>query len=170
MNFKHIAPAVALAVASLSAQAVATSWAAHDPIEVGAGFAQGASASLLDTFSFTLSGPVAITYTTVTNDFGLLDLTGSVLNLYSGLVGFGSLVASQSFDAVQTQGMANLLSAGAYYYEVQSTVAPNAFAGSYTLTSTVSAVPEPESLALMLGGLLAIGVMRSRRQSDGFRR
>lgn len=166
MNFKHIAPAIALAVASLSAHAVATNWATHDAVEVGAGFAVGPSASLLDTFSFTLTGPVAITYTTVTNDFGFLDLTGSVLNLYSGTVGFGTIVASQSFDAVQTQGMSNLLSAGAYYYEIKSSVAPNAFAGSYTLTSTVSPVPEPETLALMLGGLLAVGMMRARRSNQ----
>lgn len=166
MNFKHIAPAMALAVATLSAQAANTDWAAHDPVEVGAGFATGGGSSLLDTFSFSLSGPVAITYTTVTNDFGFLDLTGSVLTLYSGMVGSGTFVASQGFDAAQTQGMISVLNPGAYYYEVASTVAPNAFAGSYTLTSTVSPVPEPETLALMMAGLLSIGMMLSRRSGQ----
>lgn len=165
MKFKTLLPALALSVSAFSAQAVAVNWAAHDPVEVGAGFATGSFASLLDTFSFTLAAPSTVTYTTVTNDFGFLDLTGSVLNLYSGMVGSGTLVATQSFDTVQTQG-ASVLGAGAYYYEVKSTVAPNAFAGSYTLTSTVSAVPEPQSLALMLGGLLALAMLASRRSGQ----
>ena len=166
MKFMHIAPAIALAVSTLSAQAVATDWAAHDVAEVGVGLAVGPGASLLDTFSFTLSGPVTITYTTVTNDFGLLDLAGSTLSLYSGLVGSGTFVASQSFDMAQVQGMSNLLTPGAYYYEVSSSVAPNAFAGSYTLTSTVSPIPEPETLALMVAGLLSMGMLMSRRRGE----
>ncbi len=166
MKFARIAVAAALSVAALSASAVANDWAAHDPVEFGLGFGVGGGTPLLDTFSFTLGTAATLQVTAVTNDFlPTLDLIGSAISLYAGTVGSGTWMGSLPFDSVQQQTSTGLLSAGAYYYEVTSTVGRNAFAGSYTVTSQATVVPEPETYMMMIAGLAAIGFVATRRRN-----
>jgi hypothetical protein len=58
-----------------------------------------------------------------------------------------------------------VLSTGSYFYKVEGNVAQGAFAGLYTITSTLAPVPEPETYAMLLAGLGAVGFMARRRKS-----
>jgi hypothetical protein len=166
MKLNQITVALALGVSALAASASTTNWGPHDPTEFGFGFGSVfASTSVVDTFSFTLTAPASLVFTAVTNDFPPgLDLTGSTLTLYAGPVGFGTFVAGLAFDSTQVQSFSGAVAAGNYYFEVLSSVAPNATAGSYTFTSEVSPVPEPEVYALMVAGLLGVGLLALRRR------
>jgi hypothetical protein len=55
------------------------------------------------------------------------------------------------------------LAAGSYFYGVSGT---GTAVGSYTLTSTVVAVPEPETYALLAAGLGIVGFVASRRRRN----
>ncbi len=57
------------------------------------------------------------------------------------------------------------MAAGNYYYEVTAQVVSTALAGSYLLSSTLAQpVPEPETYALMLAGLMGVGFVASSRR------
>ncbi|AVR95992.1 FxDxF family PEP-CTERM protein [Pseudoduganella armeniaca] len=96
------------------------------------------------------------------------DNTGLVITGFNLRTGAGALVFAGSvnplFDAAdQAWEFAGdrALTSGSYYLEVTGyTTAADA---SYSGTLAINAVPEPTSLALMLGGLAVLGVAMRRR-------
>lgn len=89
----------------------------------------------------------------------------------NGAVGGGDNVKISSdypFDGTSgntTNSVA--LSTGTYFYNV-SGAATGAFGGLYNLTSTIvpiSPVPEPETYAMRLDGLGAVGLLARRRKN-----
>lgn len=163
MKLKSLVLAAALAVAGSHATAQ-TDWGAHDTFEFGYGSAIGANSAISDLFTFTLAAPSVLLTTAVSNDAGWLNLVDGLISLYTGS---GAFLSSFSFDNSPVESTPIELSGGSYYYLVTATVASTAVAGSYTLTSQISPVPEPETYALFLAGLGAVGFMVSRRRNGG---
>lgn len=163
MKLKSTVLAAALAVAGAQAFAQ-TAWGDHAAFEFGSGFAVGGGTLLSDSFTFTLTAPSVLLTTAVSNDAGWLDLVDGLISLYSAS---GTLLSSFSFDSVPTASAPIELSGGDYYYVVSAQVSALALAGSYTFTSQISPVPEPETYALFLAGLGAVGFMVSRRRNGG---
>lgn len=156
---KKSAIAAAIGLAAVQAHAVSVSVSTfggeHDEIEVATAAVKG---SFADVYSFTLSTASDLVaglfntsvgaQTVPTATFGLFSV-GSVAPLYSG-----------SFAS----GISATLAAGDYFYLV--TGASGSKGGAYALTSTVTPVPEPETYALFLAGLGAIGFLTARRRSN----
>ena len=153
-----------LLAASAAASATTTDWGAHDPAEIGTGFAVGANASIDDTFMFSLTTPASVVAVSVANDGagGVFDLTGGTVMLYQ--VGNSTPIDTFAFDSTAFSHNFGALNAGNYYYEVMAKVAPTAQAGSYLLSSTLAPVPEPESYALLMAGLSAMAFIARRRR------
>lgn len=155
--FKQSAVLAAVVLACAQANAASTIVAntfadgVQSDLEVGSAIVTG---SFFDTYSFTLSTASTVT-SFFTNTLPTTALTGSY-SLFgtSGLVTTGSLTAS----------FTETLAAGDYAFFV--TGSSGAKKGAYTLTAAVAAVPEPETYALFLAGLGAIGFLAARRRSN----
>jgi len=156
MNFKSLAVASAIAALSAtSAQAVTlvdTFGGAHDSFEVAV--EAGVAAPFFETYAFTLS-----TLSNVQATFASSNILGAV-SLYKADL---TPLDSWAVGGAQFSGSDSwTLAAGSYFYGVSGT----GFAGAYTLTSTVAAVPEPETYAMLAAGLGIIGFVASRRRRN----
>lgn len=158
--------AVLLAALALPAFAASTDWGAHDAVEVGNGFA--APGSFSDFFSFTLGGTTSLSAVAVANNnTNALHIVQGTVSLYEDVTGPDQLIGSFKFNGKSgddAHSFANLV-AGSYYYLVNGKAVGQS-GGVYSLTSAVAAVPEPESYALLLGGLAAIGLVVRRRNGN----
>jgi len=161
MMFKTFAMA-AMVVASSAASAVTTNWGVHGPLEFGGDFVLGANTPIDDTYTFTLPDPSDLIAVSVANNGGVASLINMQVSLFE--VGDANALGTFSFGSTATTFDFGALAAGNYYYEVTGAVAPTAVGGSYQINSTLAAVPEPESYALMIAGLAAVGFVARRRR------
>jgi hypothetical protein len=118
--------------------------------------------SFSDSFSFTApSGPSTASGTVTSTDLlPLLDVSGLVLSLYSSS---NTLLAQgSSGDSSSLSGVA--LSSGASYYFTVTGNAIGSAGGLYAFIASASAVPEPQTYALMLGGVGVVAFLALRRR------
>lgn len=172
MNFAKSAVAAAvLGFGAVAAQAdtYTGNWADHAFAEVGGRIVSG---DFVDHFLFTLDPAATVTSTVVANNnLNIINIAGGKYSLWSdGGDGVGGAADTQlgafNFDGTTGNTFNSLvLAAGSYFYKIEGSVAPGAFAGFYTLTSTLAPVPEPTTYALLLAGLGAVGFVASRRKA-----
>lgn len=150
MKLKTIAAASVVALSGLSAQAGTWSWDSHDPLEHA--LLSVPSGTIGDFFTFSLD--TASTVTSSVDSFGVLAGTYSLFKADNTYIGSWSQNAAD---------VSLSLGAGSYYYFV-SGFTPSA--GAYSIASAVTAVPEPETYALLAAGLGIVGFVASRRRRD----
>lgn len=148
--------AVVLACAQANAASTVAFTTFGDAITAGTDHALSVVAgSFVDTFSFTLTGESTV-------EAGLTAVLPSSFSAgFFELASFTSAgpIASGTIGSTFTANLA----AGDYFYTVKGV----GTAGStYALKSVVAAVPEPETYALFLAGLGAIGFLAARRRSN----
>jgi hypothetical protein len=136
----------------------------HLPVELGRGsFADVVNVSWAGTpYSGFASGAISITTSAFSNiTFDPAKSEGMFVydNLGGSLGGTGSLLASPSslsFSNIAVTG-------GDFSVELRGT-ATGAFGGEYVLGGSVVPVPEPETYAMMLAGVVAVGFLAARRR------
>ena len=162
MKLKSVAVAAAsvmVGLAATSVQAASTSWGVHDPLESAFVLYVGNAPQVIsDEYTFSLA-------------------SGSVFEIASSLLGGGmpplsmNLTLKDGWDspvfsiAINDPTVYTMnLAAGSYKYVVSGS--STGFFG-YSLSSSiveVTPVPEPETYAMMLAGLAALGFLARRRQ------
>ncbi|MDC6169562.1 MULTISPECIES: FxDxF family PEP-CTERM protein [unclassified Roseateles] len=160
MKIKAIVAAALLAVGGV-ASAADTNWGNHDAFEIGFNAGTGAGSLISDKYSFSLASTAGVLAVAVSNDGGILNLAEGLVTLFK--VGEAAALGSFSFDSAAVNYSFGSLAAGEYFYTVSAKVAPGALAGTYQLNSQLAPVPEPETYALMLAGLAAVGFVARRR-------
>ncbi len=158
-NFLRQAAVTALLVTSAGA------FAAGGPLDLSSGSTGFAgtppAGSFTDVFTFSLASPGVLSgsITSVVSGSQNLDFTSIVVSGPSGLFSFTSLLP----DPFEVWGLpATLLAPGAYTLTLSGMNSPAV--ASYGGNIAVSPVPEPNNLALMLGGIGCIGVFMARRR------
>ena len=138
----------------------------HLPVELAPGsFADVVNVSWLGTpGSGFASGAISITtsaFSNITFDPDPTKSEGIFVfdNLGGSLGGTGSLLASPT-----SLSFSNIAVTGSdFSIELRGT-ATGAFGGEYVLGGSVVPVPEPETYAMMLAGVVAVGFMAARRR------
>jgi hypothetical protein len=158
--------ALALACAlPFAAGATTINWGVHDTLELAA--AQTSIGFFTDSFLFSLPSPAALYSTVTSNDLTqVLGISNLTVTLYADMPGVDPIIGS--FRAASTTGSGTLafgsLLAGSYYYLVTGSTT-GSLGGYYSLSSTTAPVPEPQTVALFLGGLGVVAFLLRRYRS-----
>ncbi|WP_395703413.1 FxDxF family PEP-CTERM protein [Aquabacterium sp.] len=158
---------VTLALCAAAAAASATTYTIGSlPIAPSAysNVASVSGPSFSDTYDFSFPlGASTSSASAVTIDVGsLLNINGLTIQLFDAA---NTLLQVGSSGEASTLFDVPLLSGASYHFEVTGQVAGSG-GGLYTFVATAAPVPEPETWALMLGGLAAIGFLILRRRSN----
>ena len=154
--------ATAVATASASPIPGPSDWGAHDTVETGGNVV--APGSFQDAFPFSLAAPTTLFASAASVGIpGVFDIAGGTVSLFKDVFGPDLLIGSFGFDGTTGTSPTTFsdLAAGHYYYLVSGTGL-----GLGGLYSLVSAVPEPETYALLLAGLMMVLVLSRRRMND----
>lgn len=167
MKLKLLA-AAALAAVAVGAYAddVNQDWGSHGDLELLAiGHNPGA---FTDTITFSIPGLSDVSSTTVANNLlSVLNLQNGSVSLFREAGETDTLVGSYTFDGTTGSSWHTMsgLTAGSYYYQITGN-ATGSLGGFYSITSTVTPVPEPETYAMLLAGLGVVGSLYRRRKSS----
>jgi hypothetical protein len=174
-KLKALASALVVGGAAfLSQSAMAADLSKADtPIDLSGGAAyfgqqytgHNAGSIFSDRYTFTLTGSSMLTADLSSfsgNAKNGLDITNLSLFNANGLVLKGNQVSTGLVDVWTLAS--GTLTAGSYYLQIDGSVLSNA-AGAYSAGATVTAVPEPATYGMMLGGLALVGAVAARRKS-----
>lgn len=113
-----------------------------------------------DSFSFNLASDSFASFTATVRNGSNVPVKPLSFDLYSGTT---LIAASSSLGSISTNNTYSNLLAGMYTLKFESSVA-----GTYKITQgtgvAVTAVPEPESIALALAGIGVAGTLLRRRK------
>ena len=166
MKLHSIAIGVVLGAGAVAAQAAAHSFVMPLAPQTPYGaFATVSSPSFIDTWSFTTpanTGTVSASVISV-DITSYWNIDSIDIDLFMGTVGNGTLVASGvPGESSKLENIIALASTD-YYYQVTGNVV-GASNGSYAFSAVAAPVPEPETYAMMLAGLGAVGFIAFRRR------
>ena len=161
MKLKFVAAAVLAVVGSASHAAIFNLGAIDNTVQnIGNSFAANV-AIFSDTFNFSITDPGSIQgLAIVFPGAPFFAINNFTAELYSGVTLLGSIAGNVPVTF-------NGLTAGAYSLNVFGNPAGQ-FGGGYGgfVASVTAPVPEPETYAMMLAGLGALGFLARRRRND----
>lgn len=179
MNLKHVAAAAALLAASASSFAITD----LGTLAPSATFGNTVTGSFIDEYSFSLSSDsiVAASATNVAVNF--MNMSWGGISGFEMELGTAPVFGPQQSEAVaapftittQTINGSAILSAGLYVLKIKGTgvTGGNASYGGAIVAGAMQAspppalqpIPEPETYAMMLAGLGAVGFLARRRKA-----
>lgn len=172
MKLKSIAAAAAVVAFASGAYAAGGSLGTLDPGD-SVTFGDSVTGAFTDIWTFDLSADSVVAASVTNVELTVFsNVTGGITDFAGKLNGVDMVLTTIPTDnppvtiSVLVLSGAGLLSAGSYTLEISGSgiTGPSA---SYGGNLTVSAIPEPETYAMMLAGLSAIGFMAARRRRQG---
>lgn len=169
MKLKTLAAGVALALASagsFAASALTFTYSADGLTKTAGLFGSHGVGDWTDTFYFSLLEPGYINGSAISIKLGALaDWDFDSITLSNGSSSWAFAPTAGSSDDLEVFTLDPVsIGPGNYTLTITGSVGNGAVLGSYGGNINISAVPEPETYALMLAGLGAIGLVASRRR------